>query len=148
MPYRDSPEDEAGEDVAVAAYDAPHEAHLAVLHLETKGIEAHITNDMVVGMAPHLGSGMAGVRVMVRHRDAAEAHAHLEKLRVEVRRERDRRQAHDLAPAVPGRRASRSLLWMLLLGAGFAAWTMAKCDAQRVSSVTTVTPRSDFDLPV
>ena len=62
QPYRDLPVADPGEEVAVAVFDAPHEAHLAVLHLETQGIAAHVTGDLVVGMAPHLGSGMAGER--------------------------------------------------------------------------------------
>lgn len=87
QPYRALPEEDPGEEVAIATFGAPHEAHLAVLHLERQGIAAHVTNDLVVGMAPHLGSGMAGVRVMVRERDAIEAHEHLEQLRIEVRKE-------------------------------------------------------------
>jgi hypothetical protein len=85
-----------------------------VLHLETQGIAAHVTNDLVVGMAPHLGSGMAGVRVVVSERDASEAYDHLEKLRIEVRKEQARRDREDPNQA-PAKRTSGT---SLLLGVG------------------------------
>lgn len=121
-PYRDLPAEDFGEEVAIAAFDAPHEAHLAVLHLEAQGIAAHVTNDLVVGMAPHLGSGMAGVRVMVRERDAAEAYEHLENLRLEVRKEQARRkrgsaqEAPDDRPRALGLALGVGSLLLALLG--------------------------------
>jgi len=115
QPYRDLPELDPGEQVAVAVFDAPHEAHLAVLHLETQGIAAHVTNDLVVGMAPHLGVGMAGVRVMVAERDAADAHEHLENLRIEVQKEQRARREHEHEPTDAAGRTSPT---GLLLGIG------------------------------
>jgi len=93
MPYREiqsqelSPEPE----VVVGIYDAPHDAWLAILHLETLGIPARTLNELVVGMAPHLGGGLGGIRVLVREDLAAEAHAALEALRLELRHERRKR---------------------------------------------------------
>lgn len=78
-------------EVVVGIYDAPHDAHLAILHLETLGIPARTLNELVVGMAPHLGGGFAGIRVLVQEEMAAEAHAALEVLRLELRRERKKR---------------------------------------------------------
>lgn len=78
-------------EVVVGIYDAPHDAHLAILHLETLGIPARTLNELVVGMAPHLGGGFGGIRVLVREEMAAEAHAALEALRLELKREREKR---------------------------------------------------------
>jgi len=93
MPYRETPNPELSPEpeVVVGLYDAPHDAHLAILHLETLGIPARTLNDLVVGMAPHLGGGLGGIRVLVREDMAAEAHAALEALRLELRRERRKR---------------------------------------------------------
>jgi hypothetical protein len=126
QPYRDLPEQDPGEEVAVAVFDAPHEAHLAVLHLETQGIAAHVTNDLVVGMAPHLGVGMAGVRVMVSERHAADAYEHLETLRLEVQKEqRARREHEDEKSRARVRTGPVGLLWgvgVLLLS--LVAWSV------------------------
>ncbi len=78
-------------EVVVGIYDAPHDAHLAIRHLDTLGIPARTLNELVVGMAPHLGGGFAGIRVLVREELAADAHAALEALRLELRRERQKR---------------------------------------------------------
>lgn len=93
MPYRKQQDQQLPPEleVAVGIYDTPHEAHLAILHLETLGIPARTVNELVVGMAPHLGGGFAGIRVLVREDLAAEAHAALEALRLELRRERQQR---------------------------------------------------------
>ncbi len=94
MTYRDPHHrTESPSEVTVATYDAPHEAHLAVLHLETLGISARLLNDLVVGMAPHLGGGLGGIQVVVRETDAEEAHSALETLRLELREERGRRES-------------------------------------------------------
>jgi len=93
MPYRETQNQELlpEPEVVVGIYDAPHDAHLAILHLETLGIPARTLNELVVGMAPHLGGGFAGIRVLVLQDMAAEAHAALEALRLELRRERKKR---------------------------------------------------------
>src|SRR6186997_2537310 len=67
MAYRETPnQDPTPEpELVVAVYDAPHEAHLAILHLETIGIPARTLNELVVGMAPHLGGGGGGIQVLV-----------------------------------------------------------------------------------
>ena len=93
MAYREPhhPELPPEPEVTVGIYDAPHDAHLAILHLETLGIPARTLNELVVGMAPHLGGGFAGIRILVREDLAADAHAALEALRLELRRERQKR---------------------------------------------------------
>lgn len=95
MPYRETQNQELPPEpeVVVGIYDAPHDAHLAILHLETLGIPARTLNELVVGMAPHLGGGLGGIRVLVREDLAAEAHAALETLRLELRHERRKRTA-------------------------------------------------------
>ncbi|HEU5075303.1 MAG TPA: hypothetical protein VFU02_14030 [Polyangiaceae bacterium] len=100
MPYRNQQDHDLPPEleVAVGIYDTPHDAHLAILHLETLGIPARTVNELLVGMAPHLGGGSAGIRVLVREDLAAEAHAALEALRLELRHERQRR-AHAAAKA-------------------------------------------------
>jgi hypothetical protein len=97
MAYRETPNQELTPEpeLAVAVYDAPHEAHLAILHLETKGIVARTSNELVVGMAPHLGGGFGGIQVLVRQDLAEEAHQILETLRLELRRERQQRVKAD-----------------------------------------------------
>lgn len=93
MPYRETQHHELPPEpeVVVGIYDAPHDAHLAILHLETLGIPARTVNELVVGMAPHLGGGFAGIRVLVRQDMAPDAHAALEALRLELRHERRKR---------------------------------------------------------
>ena len=93
MAYRETPnQDPTPEpELVVAVYDAPHEAHLAILHLETIGIPARTLNELVVGMAPHLGGGGGGIQVLVCQELAEEAHQALEALRLELKRERQRR---------------------------------------------------------
>lgn len=122
MPYRELPPAPPPAEVMVAAYDTPHEAHLAVLHLETLGIPARTLNELVVGMAPHLGGGSGGVQVLVQERDAAEAHAALEKLRREVLLERSKRTRE----RDPGLRKTegdrRGRLFLVLVGLSATAW--------------------------
>ena len=102
MPYRDPPENpHARPEVTVAVYDAPHEAHLAVLHLDTLGISARLTNELVVGMAPHLGGAMGGIQVIVNGADQHEAHAALEKLRREIAAERAARRRETRTHTIP-----------------------------------------------
>jgi len=90
MAYRETPNQELipEPELVVAVYDAPHEAHLALLHLEAKGIPARTANEFLVGMAPHLGFGHAGIQVLVCQELAKEAHQALEALRLELKRER------------------------------------------------------------
>lgn len=118
MPYRDPKQPLTTEpEITVATYDAPHEAHLAILHLDTLGISARMLNDLVVGMAPHLGAGSGGIRVLVRQPDAAEAHAALEKLRRELAAERGvraRRAARARKESEPLRPHARWPVWALL----------------------------------
>ena len=115
-------------EVAVAVYDSPHEAHLAVLHLGSLGIPAKLRNDLVVGMAPHLGAGMGGVQVLVDESEAAEAHAALEKLRRELATERGAKSQSPARRIGAGRRASarRSLYIAGLLLVGAALWYLAR----------------------
>jgi hypothetical protein len=124
MPYRDplkrlppTPE------VAIAAFDAPHEAHLAVLHLDTLGISARIQNDLVVGMAPHLGGAMGGVQVLVRQDDAEDAHEALEALRRELQDERAARRQQAAAEGTSAHIRSRSPLVLVALLLLLAVWT-------------------------
>ena len=93
MPYRETPNQELTPqpELVVAVYDAPHEAHLAILHLETMGIPARTLNELLVGMAPHLGGGHGGIQVLVCQELAEEAHEALEALRLELKRERQQR---------------------------------------------------------
>lgn len=91
MAYREPHNQEPEPEVVVGIYDAPHDAHLAILHLETLGIPARTLNELVVGMAPHLGGGFAGIRVLVPQELARDAHAALEALRLELKRERRKR---------------------------------------------------------
>ena len=93
MAYRETPNQELipEPELVVAVYDWPHEAHLALLHLETKGIPARTLNELVVGMAPHLGGGHGGIQVLVCEELAEEAHQALEALRLELKRERQQR---------------------------------------------------------
>lgn len=121
MTYRDAQEQPEPEpEVTVAIYDAPHEAHLAILHLETRGIAARTLNELVVGMAPHFGGGSGGIHVVVRESDAAEAHQALERLRRELALERERRRA-ETAPEKGGSPGWRFALMMLCL-LGFTLW--------------------------
>jgi hypothetical protein len=124
MPYRDAqPEFADLPDVTVAIYDAPHEAHLAVLHLDTLGISARTLNEMVVGMAPHLGGGLGGIRVSVRAEDAPEAHFALEKLRRELAEERGERRAKAAAAQNrPQRSKSRTFAAFLFIGVALMLW--------------------------
>ena len=96
MPYRDLPEQLLSRhEVVVAVYDAPHEAHLAALHLDTLGIPARLNNDILVGMAPHLAGAMGGVQVLVEEKDSAEAVTALDRLRRELAAERLARRLHE-----------------------------------------------------
>jgi len=129
LPYRNSKKSlTVAPEVVVAVYDSPHEAHLAVLHLDSIGISARLRNDLVVGMAPHLGAGMGGVQVLVEESQATEAHMALETLRQELASERHAKR-HDTADAhgpATGATWQRALLLAGLLLAGAALWYLAK----------------------
>lgn len=120
MTYRDTDRQRTPEpEVTVAIYDAPHDAHLAILHLETRGISARTLNELVVGMAPHFGGGSGGIHVVVSESDAEEAHLALERLRRELAEERKRRVAE--SPAKRGHPARRFAL-MALCALGLTLW--------------------------
>ena len=129
MPYRETQNQELPPEpeLVVGVYDAPHDAHLAILHLETLGIPARTLNELVVGMAPHLGGGFGGIQVLVRQDMAAEAHAALESLRLKLKRERERRKrAH--AEAKPKRQRSWSRLTLVVLAGALLtlAWYLVR----------------------
>lgn len=129
LPYRNSKKSlTVAAEVAVAVYDSPHEAHLAVLHLDSLGISARLRNELLVGMAPHLGAGMGGVQVLVKESEAAEAHTALETLRQELASERNAKNRAPLSAMKVGRAASprRSLYFAGLLLAGAVLWYLAR----------------------
>jgi hypothetical protein len=129
LPYRNSKKSlTVATEIPVAVYDSPHEAHLAVLHLDSLGIAARLRNDLLVGMAPHLGAGMGGVQVLVKQPEAIEAHAALEALRQDLASERSAKSQSPPGAMGAGRDNARrqSLYFTGLLLAGAALWYLAR----------------------
>ena len=54
----------------VRAYSFPHEAQLAVEYLLEHGVKARLTDDVFIGMAPHLDLAAGGIKLRVPHAQA------------------------------------------------------------------------------